>query len=70
MEKIKFCPLIKESCIKEQCGWYVEHQEVCAVVLMSEDVRDICELAEDDKSAPSLCPHGYMDWDECPDCRH
>jgi hypothetical protein len=18
----------------------------------------------------STCPHGYIDWDECPDCRH
>jgi len=19
---------------------------------------------------PKACPHGYKDWDECPDCRH
>ena len=19
---------------------------------------------------PTPCPHGYEDWDDCPDCRH
>jgi hypothetical protein len=24
----------------------------------------------EDKPKPKLCPHGYSDWDDCPDCCH
>jgi len=34
MEETKFCPVIKADCKKEQCAWWDEELEVCAVLSM------------------------------------
>ena len=34
MEGIKFCPVVKADCKKEQCAWWDEELEVCAVLSM------------------------------------
>jgi hypothetical protein len=41
----KICPIIKQICNKN-CAWYVKHQDLCAVILLTEDVREIAEHIE------------------------
>lgn len=41
----KICPIIKQICNKN-CAWYVKHQDLCAVILLAEDVREIAEHIE------------------------
>jgi|GEM_PF-2813136 hypothetical protein len=43
----KYCPIIKDKCIKEQCVLYVQHQELCAIMLATEDLRFIAEHLEE-----------------------
>lgn len=35
---------------------------------MTEEVQE--ELRCRMTAPPCACPHGHIDWDECPDCRH
>lgn len=32
MEATKFCPMLKADCKKEQCAWWDEDLEACAVL--------------------------------------
>ena len=43
----KYCPIAKSKCIKDQCMLYVEHQELCAIILAAEDLRFIAEHLEE-----------------------
>jgi len=43
----KYCPIAKSKCIKDQCALYVEHQELCAIILAVEDLRFIAEHLEE-----------------------
>ena len=72
--KKKLCPIAKDDCIEDLCGWYSEPTGICSVKLIAQAmcnqadfIRGIGKSYDKNQKA---CPHGYMDWDDCPDCRH
>jgi len=49
--EIKYCPIAKSNCIKDQCTLYIDHQELCAIILATEDLRFIAEHLEEASNA-------------------
>jgi len=47
----KYCPIIKDKCVKELCAWYVSAQEQCSVLSLAEDLREIAEHLEESNQA-------------------
>jgi hypothetical protein len=51
-----------------------DHGGRCNYISNGADRRDIVKLMREQiarfQGKPELCPHGYSDWDDCPDCCH
>jgi len=40
-EKIQFCPLLQRTCIKENCAWYLQDENKCAITRLALSMRGI-----------------------------
>ena len=50
MEGNKFCPMVKDDCKKDQCAWWDEDFEACAVLsIMFALWADVDEEDEEDE---------------------
>jgi len=67
--------LNKDKLIKHIAELIIENDENIIFALKTHD-REWLEkiikeyVCDDCLNKEKLCPHGYEDWDDCPDCRH
>ncbi|GEM_PF-7070690 len=47
MENNKMCPLVKEECIEDNCGWYVNGLNECSINTLAQAVDSIANIIEE-----------------------
>ncbi len=40
------CPLISRPCLLDDCAWYIEAQEKCAILVLAE-AQSLCQIDKD-----------------------
>jgi len=61
--------LVEWVIISFLAGWVCSYIRVIMGIKWKNYKDNMERLKEYDKRA-NACPHGYTDWDNCPDCRH
>lgn len=47
MENNKMCPLVKEECIEDNCGWYIEARKECSIKTLARIAECTIDVIQD-----------------------